>query len=270
MIRIDGFLLDCATSETVVYEADVTDHPVEKGSDVTDNMRVRPVQYTVEGIVSDTPIGVVKFEADRQGNATPSITGYQKLTQIQALKKLVTLVSDKYGSFANMALTSLTAPYTKETGRALMFTAVFRAFVIVDNNRANVRVAVGNQGAQTQLGAKQAAQVFPDRIYVTKGPVSFRAQLTQLNGAPPFWTSLVDGGTDYYRVNYAGGQHADGFLTPLQTQSGQSYQYTPLGDSYSSSSSSWVSPSTGLPTTQSPGATGGNNSWNQIMKGLNS
>ncbi len=96
MIRIDGFLLDCATSETPVFEADVTSHPVEKGSDVTDNMRVKPVRYTVEGIVSDTPIGVVALEPDRQGNATPSITGYQKLLQIQnAQKKLVQIISDR-------------------------------------------------------------------------------------------------------------------------------------------------------------------------------
>ncbi len=146
--------------------------------------------------------------------------------------------------------------------------AVFEMFVIVENNRTVVPTAVGNQGAQNQLGAKQAAQVFPDRIYVTVGPVSFRKQLTQLNGSPPFWTSLTDGGTDYYKVNYAGGDHADGFLTPLQTQSGQSYQYTSLNDSFSSSSGTWKGPS-GTPSTQSPGDVGGNNNWNQIMKGLN-
>lgn len=290
MIRIDGFLLDCATSETPVFAADVTSHPVEKGSDVTDNARVKPVQFTIEGIVSDTPMGVVKLEADRQGSATPSVTGYHRLLQIQSTKKLVTIVSDKYGTFLNMFLVTLSAPFTKDTGKSLMFTANFQQFVIIENNRTAVRTAVGNQGPRDPLGAAQASQVFPGRIYVTKGTVGLRVQFTKLNGMSPFWTDTTSG-TDYYRVNYAGGAHADGFLTKSGTASSPgaavlsaargaapsgSVQYTffPIDGNYSSSANTWKK-SDGSTITQSPGALGGsdplsdpNTNWNAITKAL--
>jgi hypothetical protein len=192
------------------------------------------------------------------------------MVSIQATKKLVDIVSDKYGTFTNMFLTSFVAPFTKDTGKSLTFTAQFIQFIIVENNRTVVRTAVGNQGAQNVLGSKQSSQVFPNRTYVVKGPATFRAQLTKLNGAPPFFTSLDDGGTDYYKVNYAGGQHADGFLTPVTgLHQFTTYQYTPLDDQWSQSKGTWTDPSTGNGTTQSPAATGGDNGWNSIMKGLN-
>ncbi len=174
MIRIDGLLCSTVRRQrrpSSELRCDVA--PRRESSDVTDNMRVKPASAHRRSIVSDTPIGVVALEPDRQGNATPSITGYQKLLQIQNTKKLVQIISDKYGTFDDMALTSLTAPFTKDTGKSLMFTAVFEMFVIVENNRTVVPTAVRKPAAcRTSSRAKQCsgAGAFPDRIYVTVGP----------------------------------------------------------------------------------------------------
>ena len=53
----EGLLLtfDATTSETKDDSTDITDHPVEDGSDVTDNARDSPALLTIEAIVSETP-----------------------------------------------------------------------------------------------------------------------------------------------------------------------------------------------------------------------
>lgn len=49
-------LVDVTLSDTTKYEAEPTEHPVEKGADVTDHILVKPRQITITGIVSDAPI----------------------------------------------------------------------------------------------------------------------------------------------------------------------------------------------------------------------
>jgi hypothetical protein len=46
---------DAIISETHSNKSELTEHPVELGSDVTDNIRHDPESFTLEGIVSNTP-----------------------------------------------------------------------------------------------------------------------------------------------------------------------------------------------------------------------
>src|SRR5678810_739366 len=58
-ILIDGFLIDATISEEHRYESETTDYPVERGANITDHNRPLPIEVTLEGIVSNTPIGDV-------------------------------------------------------------------------------------------------------------------------------------------------------------------------------------------------------------------
>lgn len=49
-------VLDATIAENYDYEAQVTRHPVEEGSDITDNYRLEPFAYTIQGLVTNHPI----------------------------------------------------------------------------------------------------------------------------------------------------------------------------------------------------------------------
>lgn len=188
MIRIDGYLVDCTISEEPSYESEVTDHPVESGSDITDNIRTKSTVYNVEAIVSDTPLGVVAQEPSRQqgaGSPLPSKDAYQKLVAIQQTKKLIDIISPRYGKLTNMAMLKLSPPVTKDTGRSLHFTASFRQITFITNNRTTIRVAVPNTGPPVKKGTLTPT---PNNnipvIYVISIPTFERPQYSVTFGAP--------------------------------------------------------------------------------------
>ncbi len=54
---IDLLLVDATLSLTPTYGAKVTQHPVEKGSDITDHINLDNITISMEGFASETPVG---------------------------------------------------------------------------------------------------------------------------------------------------------------------------------------------------------------------
>ena len=171
MVVIDGYTIDAALSVDSSLVNDVTEHPVEDGADVADHVRARPVNLTIEGIVSDTPIGTVADE--REGVALPSQEAYSRLLEMSRAREPVTIQTDDRGTFENMILASLVAPVNALTGDALRFTAVFKQITLVTNSRAVVLVATPIAKAKVNKGSKPTKKAKPpptlaDRIAAIK------------------------------------------------------------------------------------------------------
>lgn len=256
MIRIDNYLVDCTISEEPSYASEVTDHPVESGSDISDNIRTKPVEYNVEAIVSDTPRGVVALEPDRSPSAgapLPSKDAYDRLVVIHQTKKLVEIISPRFGKLINMALTKLSPPATKDTGKALHFTATFKQIKFITNNRTTVRVAVPSTGAKKDLGTLTAKpSTDPTKpIYVLSIPIAQRAEYSKTFGAPliqRFRTnknSHTQGLEQLDCYNVAGtAARPDGWLS---RGSDGLYQYTPLANTQGSSTTNVAATFNGKP-----------------------
>ena len=167
-VSIDGYLIDAATTLEHSFDSETTDHPVEKGADVTDNTRPKPIMLTMECIVSDTPIG--NAIDVRAANAVPSIDVYQKLLAIRAARNPV-VVSTDLDSFPNMVLQTLSIPITAQAtpavkgknGRpgATRFKATFKQIVIVATDSAVVRVAAPENAPKQNLGTRPTTPVTP-------------------------------------------------------------------------------------------------------------
>ena len=230
MIRIDGYLIDCTLKEDPQHEAELSDHPIEQGADASDNMRVKNLTYEVEGIISDTPIGIVADEPDRQnaGTALPSAEGYRRLEAIHTDKRFVVVISPRYGKLTDMALIKLNAPVDKDTGRCTHFTGTFRKVIFVTNLRTSVRVAVPNTGPKTKDGALQPTPFFTplaQPIYVWSQALANRAIFTKTFGPPIFHRKDVN--LDCYNVTGTSAK-PDGYLTATVLSS-DGYTYTPIG-----------------------------------------
>ena len=154
--KIDTLELDCSVSETHTRANEVTDHPVEKGANVSDHARSKPDMLTLEGIVSNTPLNKQQQQRiveSRGVNITSTSAsdapagavgyaeqGYAKLSELMDKKTLITVVT-ALRTYENMILETLTVPRDARTGDALRFTGTFKQIRLVDVQKTTVTVA---------------------------------------------------------------------------------------------------------------------------------
>lgn len=150
---IAGFVIDAATTERHEYPNEVTDIPVEDGADVSDHSRARPVNLTITGIVSDTPIGPVASQ--RTANSLPSSDAREHLVKIRDEQEPITVVTS-LGTFDSMLITSLVFPRDSKNGDALRFQATFKQVIIVTNERSTVPVLDPKSQRKVNRGKKAA------------------------------------------------------------------------------------------------------------------
>ncbi|MDD5034859.1 MAG: hypothetical protein PHE55_08890 [Methylococcaceae bacterium] len=123
-------MFDATLNETHSDTAEVTEHPVEFGADVSDNIRMMPATLELEGIVSSTPIVFLasitapsplenKLQLyptrsyDRPGDA------YDELRRAMREDGGGITVSTTLRTYENMAITSLEANRDAENGNVL-------------------------------------------------------------------------------------------------------------------------------------------------------
>lgn len=156
MLLIDGFEVDAEISGEHLLENEVTDHPVETGGDVTDHSRPKPITYTVEGVVSDTPLG--NMVDTRSGVTLPSADALARLTGIRDAREPVQ-IGTSLRTYDNMLMQSLSFTKDASTGRALRFRATFKQVIIATNERIVKRVTAPRAKGKTNRGNKAATPV---------------------------------------------------------------------------------------------------------------
>lgn len=163
---IDTLAIDAAVSELATFDAEVSEHPVEKGAAVVDHIRPKPVIVRIDGIVSDTPLNATQLARvnaalgetfDRPTNAPGYADGALAfLLTLRTNPRLVT-IDTKRKTYTDMALTSLSVPEDVKTGDALRFTATFRQVRQVSVRRVPFLVARPALKPKVKAGTKPTA-----------------------------------------------------------------------------------------------------------------
>lgn len=153
--QIDTLEVDCVLTESFQADCDVTEHPVESGSNISDHIRPKPISFTLTGVVSNSPIDEQRARAQRTGGGT----GYaqkaaDKLVDIRRNAKLIT-VTTKDRIYPSMAMLSLAFPKDNRTGDALVFTAQFKQIRVVENKTTKKVVAKSPRAQQKTKDGKQ-------------------------------------------------------------------------------------------------------------------
>jgi hypothetical protein len=166
MVKIQDYTIDAAPNEEHVFTSDVTDKPVEEGTDITDHVRVLPDSLTIEGVVSNSPIGTIaalrSAESPLAGEFLPADDALAYLRRLRLDREPVTVETD-IAVYKSMVLTSLVVPRSATTGDALSFRATFREIQIVRTERVAVPVAVPIAQKKSNRGAKQSETVEPSK-----------------------------------------------------------------------------------------------------------
>lgn len=155
-VVIDGFTIDCTLSESVELQSEVTENPVESGSTFVDNIRNKPLEISIDGIISNTPTAAIA--AQRLAEELPSSAAFNKFNAIREKREPIT-IKTSYRTYERMALTMLSLPNDASTGDALRFRATFRQIQTITNERTVIVVAVPRGSAKRNLGNKPSPPV---------------------------------------------------------------------------------------------------------------
>lgn len=160
---IDVLELDASVSEEHGFEADVTEHPVEKGANITDHVRQKPRTVRITGIVSNTPLPSFTAPLANLGAGDRAVAAWQNLQEIHLSGKLVTVVTS-LEEYADMALVSVSVPRDAQRGNVLEFTAVLRQVTTVESESVSApdaprprRKSKGKQATKPAPEARQSA-----------------------------------------------------------------------------------------------------------------
>lgn len=146
--QLQTIIFDAATSIRPSFKSELSKHPVEKGSDVTDNTRKEPDTVTIDAVITDYPITIsgkgigAAHEAGRSGDILALLL-YLKNKGVRV--KLETSMR----GYSNMQIDSIT-PNTDRMKGAMKVTISFQESQIVESETVNVVVAANriNQGSQ--------------------------------------------------------------------------------------------------------------------------
>ena len=135
--KIGSIELDVSIAESHASANEVTDHPVEEGTNVVDHIRPKPDILKIEGLVSNTPLPAAEataalqssrgysFQSRTQVDLARAGTAYEDLLSLSANGTLVTVVTG-LRTYESMAIESLDVPRDAKTGQTLRFSCVLK------------------------------------------------------------------------------------------------------------------------------------------------
>lgn len=176
------FVMDVTMTEEHSSDIQVTEHPVENGSDITDNARPKPDMLTVEGFISETPIGAFwgNYDPSNEGG-TITTAGYQFPNQVggdpipglgraQAAFDLLRRLKDdsepisittQLHYYPTMLIESLRFPRDTGIGDSLKVSIKFRAVRFVTSETTQITVSSTNAQGRVKKGAQAAKKLDP-------------------------------------------------------------------------------------------------------------
>jgi len=140
---IGGIVLDAVISETTTSTVRITRNPVELGADINDHAIIEPKEYSLEAVVSDSPLfglGALSqigslvtssgfFGSSSEDNRTRSQAAFDALIAIQEAREPITIQTG-LKQYDNMLISNITVTQDKDKSRAIFFTAKLTEIIL--------------------------------------------------------------------------------------------------------------------------------------------
>jgi hypothetical protein len=161
--QAEVIVMDAALSEQHSFGAEVTEFPVEDGSNINDNVRPLPFSLRIDGFLSDFPLeGIAKLIPS--SSIIPRQTKGPKRSQNE-LEKLIKLrdqgrpikVTTGLKIYENMVVESIDVSRDKSTASGIKLSLSLRQIKIVRTQTAKL-IAAENIGQNTVTEGPQAGK----------------------------------------------------------------------------------------------------------------
>lgn len=167
--QIDAIEIDVSISEQHQSEVEITEHPVESGTNIVDHARPKPDTLTMECLISDDPMpspSAPEIAQDylgaqymtksqrREGRAGQA---YEDLRALKNAGALITVVT-ALRTYENMMIRSLSIPRDSKVGRAIRFSASLLEVRVVSNKTVELKALSKVEGGKKATPEAPAAQ----------------------------------------------------------------------------------------------------------------
>jgi hypothetical protein len=151
---LDAITLDASVKESFSTTSKVTEHPIESGGVIADNITDEPDELQIEGIISNTPIMLL---ASLRISSTYAEDEYSKLLDLKAAKKPISIYTSKQ-EHENYVITSIRRTREAKLGDSVEVSMTFRKIRLVES-KLGVQRPEGVQKPPVNLGkaAKKVA-----------------------------------------------------------------------------------------------------------------
>jgi len=148
---------DVVLSEAPTTELDVTDHPIERGSDITDHLRLRPLTLDMTALVSNRPIEFLASQGIGIRGGSPlerAEDAYREITRWQSEGLLLT-IKTTLRTYENLILQRATPTRDAANGQVLRVSLSFREIFTAETKFDKVPVTEQpQQRRRTNKGRK--------------------------------------------------------------------------------------------------------------------
>lgn len=151
--------LDACIRTVHTSHSEVTRHPVEYGSDLTDNARPTPQELLVEGFVSGTPTNQPGVSFPVNGNPAVQFAFYT-LRNLQETATVIDVVT-RLNDYPNMMIENLEFPEDAELGDSLRFTCKLVAVRIISSQTVTPPAAVKHAQGKASQGPTTTTPATP-------------------------------------------------------------------------------------------------------------
>lgn len=147
--KIGGISIDGSIREVTTRTMRISSNPIEDGSNIADHVIREPIRVVIEGVITDTPMGLAAFtdgSASTIGGVVDSISGifgkstssgdtrsrqaYKELVSLLEKKELLEIVT-KLETYDNLIFESITVNQDKTTAKSVFFLAYFSEALVV-------------------------------------------------------------------------------------------------------------------------------------------
>ena len=164
--------LDVMQDEIHEWKNDVTQFPVEIGSQITDHIQPLPDFISVTGIISNSAIGVDALSS-QEGGEDRCQTAFDLLRKFHDDRQLLTVYT-RYKVYTDMALKSCNIPRDSSVGDSIKFKLEFDHVRMVDTKTVDVPDGISKKLDKKEGGASGsvAKKTEPQAAGGKKDPVT--------------------------------------------------------------------------------------------------
>lgn len=148
--NINGIEFDALVTYGRNYEANVPEYPVEDGYSVGDTIIIKPMTIDITAMLSASP---VTFKGHGAGRGRVEEMA-KKLEELYEKKELVTVTTFR-GIYKDMAIESMSLPYSTDTGSSMQVTMKLKKVEKVGSKAASIPASYG-KGGETGANAGTA------------------------------------------------------------------------------------------------------------------
>lgn len=165
--RIGTLEIDAVVEDTLSLSSETTDHPVERGSEITDHIIKRPKMLLVRGFIGGGTMGGSLLFGDRKQDA------YESLLEIYDTSQPVDVVTG-LDVYPNMVMVSTTLPRNAQNATILEFTAEFKQIRMVNSERVDLSETTQRSVKDLAASARNAGRQATKESSEQSGSVLFQ------------------------------------------------------------------------------------------------